>query len=686
MINEVLKLSVIVPTHGGVDRLPRLLKSLDRQTLDRSVWEVVFVCNGADDGSMQLLQKWNEESDIASRVLSTPESGAGLARNLGIASSRGNVITFVDDDDWIEPGFLEVGHRYASDGRVALLPIKEEVDGSLSEDNSLNTRRGLLAGTTVPIYAAPWALGFNACKFVPAALLKQWRYKEHLASGEDVVFFANLLRHDSLEFDIPRDEGGASYVRTVRADSVSRRASSFDFDVVQRLEVIAELRKIPTAPKSRAALESLVSSQFSFVSKRLKAQPNELSLAAKYSIEVGAYGLDWRQAHQLPAQRLVFSYCFPPFADASANVVAKRIVQSQEVVDVVSANLSAVREIDSSTQLLVDPWLHNHHQVQGQPSFASWPAITDFAQKAVRAVSRSYSSIYSRALWSGSHVAGALYKLKNPTVIWQAEFSDPMRWDVEGRTRAGGPAKGLVARKLERGITCSRWREELRACRNNHFAFTELATLVMADEVIFTNQNQQELVLSSYSEAFCEMVLTKSTVQPQPAPPPEAYNSAAVHLGLDPTKINLAYFGNFYANRGLGDYAAALELLPPWVANRIELHVFASNTNGEVMERLACSGQLVEHEPMSYLSFLAACKQFDALLVVDTATAGTPYTRNPFLPSKFSDYRGSGTPVWAMVEQGSTLASASTEYRSPLNNPERAAATLMHIAHAWGVG
>lgn len=679
MIDELRSVSVVIPTHGGLERLPRLLESLDRQTLDRDCWEVVFVCNGVDDGSARFLLQWGDQSDIESRVLVTPEAGAGLARNLGIANARADVITFVDDDDWIEPRFVEVGLSNTTESCIALLPIKDETVSGISDENSLNARRAMLAGSTVPVRDAVWTLGFNACKFVPAKLLKQWRYSENLASGEDVAFFANLLRVPNLHLAIPADDD-AAYVRVVREHSVSRRAQSFDFNVAQRLDVIAELRRIPVALEAEKALDSLVASQFRFVSKWLGSRPEDLEDAANYSIAVGAYGLDWGRIHRRPTKRLVFSYCFPPFADPAANVVAKRILERQVIVDVVSADMSPVRKLDPSTQLLVDPWIHRHVTVKGYPSFSSWPAIASFARKAVRAARGTYNTVYSRALWSGSHVAGALYKIKHPSVIWEAEFSDPMRWDAKGDPRPGGPASGRIARKLQRGIESAGWQSELHTCRDSHFALTELATLCMADQLLFTNQNQLNLILSSYSEAFAEAVCAKSLVQPQPVPPKEAYQSAAVDLQMDRSKLNLAYFGNFYANRGIGDFADALDCLTPEQAEEVVLHVFSVGASGPVVGELMRSGHIVHHDPLNYLEFLSACKQFDALLVVDTATSGTVFEKNPFLPSKLSDYMGSGTPVWSMVEPGSPLSEFSTQFVSELGCPEQAARELIQIA------
>ncbi|WP_070464434.1 glycosyltransferase [Corynebacterium sp. HMSC29G08] len=678
-------ISVIVASYRGVERLPRLLESLDAQTLDRNEWEVLFVCNGLDDGTVRLLEEWQEDSTVITRVLSTPDTGAGLARNLGLAASRGRFITFVDDDDWIEPHYLEVGLRHSSDNSVVLLEIKDETDGELDEANALNVRRRLLEGTNVPLASTAWVLGFNACKLVPAGVMKCWRYKEALTSGEDVAFFANLLRYPGLTLEIPKNEDAAAYVRTIRADSVSRPARGFDFNVAQRLDVIASLQDIPVPEDALAARKSLESSQFQFVTDWLRDHEGDVSAAAKHGLSVGAADLDWKRAHSQKARRLVFSYCFPPFADPAANVVAKRIAQREEVVDVISGDMSAVRAVDPSTSLLVDPWIQNHYVVSGYPSFSSWPAIAAFGRKAAkRAAQGDYATVYSRALWSGSHVAGALYKIKKPHVTWEAEFSDPMRWGVRGEPRLGGPASGRIARRLRKSIEAAGWGAELRNSVDDHFALTELVTLCLADEVIFTNRNQLEVILGPYSAEFAEAVRAKATIQPQPLPPQEAYIAKVRDLGLALEKLNLAYFGNFYANRGLSDFAEAVNALPQDMYSKIVLHVFAAEANDPVLQQLVETGNAVVHNALNYLEFLAACKQFDILVVVDAATRGTGYPVNPFLPSKLSDYLGAGTPIWAMVEPGSTLAETSVDFVSELGNSRDAAQQLVQMVKSRG--
>lgn len=680
MTDQLVSLSVVVPTHQGAERLPRLLDSLTNQTLDPEHWEVIFILNGPDDGSFNLLESWRQRSGRNSRILSTPEAGAGIARNLGIASSRGRYLTFVDDDDWLEDRFLEVGLQNCAQDTISFLPIKDEIDGRIHPRNSLNVRRELLSGTIVPLASAAWALGFNACKFVPASIIKLWRYDERLSSGEDVVFFANLLRYPTLKIAIPRDVEKAAYVRNIRDESVSRPANGFGFNVAQRFDVIAALQAISVDTEAERARKSLESSQFKFVEEWLRGHPDDFRRAADYALGKGVSGINWGKIHADAPKRLIFSYCFPPFADPAANVVAKRIALQGDVVDVISADMSEVRDIDYSTESLVAPWVHKNTTIDGYPSFASWPHIATFGKKAARVARGEYSEIYSRALWSGSHVAGALYKLSHPKVRWEAEFSDPLRWDASGARRLGGPATGRVGRRLRRGIQSAGWESELASVINNHFALTELATLCLADELIFANENQQAVILEPYSRQFREFVLSHSSVSPQPEPPANAYAARHPKLPLAQSKVNIGYFGNFYANRGLGDFEEAVRQLPLNIASRIELHVFSSSPPEFGAGSEKAMGNVVWHSPLAYLDFLAACKQFDALIIVDVSTVGTRYALNPYLPSKYADYAGSGTPIWAMVESGSPLSKAAVDYCSELGDSRQAATNLIQIA------
>lgn len=70
----------------------------------------------------------------------------------------------------------------------------------------------------------------------------------------------------------------------------------------------------------------------------------------------------------------------------------------------------------------------------------------------------------------------------------------------------------------------------------------------------------------------------------------------------------------------------------------------------------------------------------DVLLVNDAVTPPGG-TVNPFLPSKWSDYRGSSTPVWAIVEEGSSLSRMEgIRFRSPVEHLSALQQVLAELA------
>lgn len=89
--------SLVVATYNRPARLRGLLKHLQRVDAPEGGWEVVVV----DDGSPQPLDAIVAEHKGALEVvhLRIPNSGPGLARNAGVAASRGEVLLFTDDDN-----------------------------------------------------------------------------------------------------------------------------------------------------------------------------------------------------------------------------------------------------------------------------------------------------------------------------------------------------------------------------------------------------------------------------------------------------------------------------------------------------------------------------------------------------------------------------------------------------------
>lgn len=99
-----LSISVIVPVYNGVRYLGEAIASIGRQ--DLAPLEIIVVDDGSTDGTAALV----ESLGAAVRGVWQPNSGPAAARNCGIALARGELVAFLDADDWWPPSSLRRQH------------------------------------------------------------------------------------------------------------------------------------------------------------------------------------------------------------------------------------------------------------------------------------------------------------------------------------------------------------------------------------------------------------------------------------------------------------------------------------------------------------------------------------------------------------------------------------------------
>ena len=85
--------SVIVPNFNNEKFLSEAIESVLNQSYKN--FELIVVDDGSTDGSIEILKKFDESLTY----FSTVNRGAAAARNLGVLSSQGSIIAFLDSDD-----------------------------------------------------------------------------------------------------------------------------------------------------------------------------------------------------------------------------------------------------------------------------------------------------------------------------------------------------------------------------------------------------------------------------------------------------------------------------------------------------------------------------------------------------------------------------------------------------------
>ncbi len=106
------KISVIMLTYNRETLVARAIESILEQT--EPDFEFIIVDNGSSDDSGKIADEYAAK-DNRVRVIHRERGNIGSGRNTGLNAVRGEYIAFIDDDDWVEPDFLEFLYALATE-------------------------------------------------------------------------------------------------------------------------------------------------------------------------------------------------------------------------------------------------------------------------------------------------------------------------------------------------------------------------------------------------------------------------------------------------------------------------------------------------------------------------------------------------------------------------------------------
>ena len=111
--------SVIIPTYNRKESLKRCLASIAAQTIDPSLFEVVVIDDGSDDGTAGDLKEMSYP--FALLQVSAGHGGPSRARNAGAERARGSILAFTEDDIVARPDWLANASAFISRLHPAVL-------------------------------------------------------------------------------------------------------------------------------------------------------------------------------------------------------------------------------------------------------------------------------------------------------------------------------------------------------------------------------------------------------------------------------------------------------------------------------------------------------------------------------------------------------------------------------------
>lgn len=124
-------ISIIIPTYNRANQLLPTLQSLVRLKTSRDLFEVIIVDNGSLDATKEIVNKCQfENKDITIEYFYDDTPGLLTGRHKGALESKGDILTFIDDDVAVSTEWL--------DSIINVMKEKEDID--------------LLTGPNLPLY------------------------------------------------------------------------------------------------------------------------------------------------------------------------------------------------------------------------------------------------------------------------------------------------------------------------------------------------------------------------------------------------------------------------------------------------------------------------------------------------------------------------------------------------------
>lgn len=116
-------ISIIIPIYNVEPYLDRCINSILAQTYTNI--EIILIDDGSSDNSPQICEDFARKDERVV-VIHKKNGGQAEARNQGIDICKGDYISFVDSDDWVEPTYVDRLLKIAqnADADIAICELK----------------------------------------------------------------------------------------------------------------------------------------------------------------------------------------------------------------------------------------------------------------------------------------------------------------------------------------------------------------------------------------------------------------------------------------------------------------------------------------------------------------------------------------------------------------------------------
>ena len=251
-------ISIIIPVYGVEKYIEKCISSIKAQTFIN--FEALIINDGTKDQSINLAKKVinNDKRFI---IINKENQGQGSARNLGLDLARGEYISFIDSDDYVEPEFLEELYQKITEKNSEICTCNiRYVDIKNNEIKTFKNNVEKYKSENDFLLAKWYISNFMWDKLFKREIFKEIRFDQSLKTNEDVHILFRIIYNREI---VSTEKILYNYVQRPSATSKSA-PKSYISDRVKIIKKQLEFNKQITINKDNSYITYVYLKHFIF--------------------------------------------------------------------------------------------------------------------------------------------------------------------------------------------------------------------------------------------------------------------------------------------------------------------------------------------------------------------------------------------------------------------------------------
>lgn len=187
--------SVVIPAYNYAESLPRAVASVMKQS--GSFWDLTVINDGSTDNTAEVIESLKQQyaNDARATFLSQENAGLAAVRNRGIREAKGSFLIFLDADDEMCPGALDLFNAAQQSNHDISLWVGGHISKHKNGKEKTHCSKPVYgAENQVRAYLLEKSLSLsNGAVAMHRSIFEEYRYPEQFRSVEDISMFVYVL-------------------------------------------------------------------------------------------------------------------------------------------------------------------------------------------------------------------------------------------------------------------------------------------------------------------------------------------------------------------------------------------------------------------------------------------------------------------------------------------------------------